>query len=166
MPFKVDDIVVYPAFGIGRVVGLVNKSFFEAETQLYYEVLGDRSTVWVQVDEGSARGLRRLTRQDELPHFRTVVGSQPLTLNQDHRQRQTDLRGQLKLGTMQGLCEIVRDLSARGWAKPLNEMDARALRMSREAVSKEWAVAEGIPIPQATAELSALLSEGRTKFQV
>ncbi len=166
MPFKVDDMVVYPAFGIGRVVGLVNKSFFEAETQMHDHLRGARTTLWDHVADGSARGLRRLTRQHALPHVRTVVGSQPLTLNQDHRQRQSDLRGQLKLGTMQGLCEIVRDLSARGWAKPLNEMDSRALRMSREAVCKEWAVAEGIPLPQVTAELSALLSEGRTKFQV
>ena len=56
MSFKVDDRVVYPAFGIGRVVALVPKSFFEAESQMYYEVTGDRSTVWVQIDEGSARG--------------------------------------------------------------------------------------------------------------
>jgi RNA polymerase-interacting CarD/CdnL/TRCF family regulator len=58
--------VVYPAFAIGRIAGVVTKSLFEAESHLYYEVIGDRSTVWVQVDEGAARGLRRLTRRDEL----------------------------------------------------------------------------------------------------
>jgi RNA polymerase-interacting CarD/CdnL/TRCF family regulator len=166
MPFKVDDRVVYPAFGIGRVVALVPKSFFEAESQLYYEVTGDRSTVWVQVDEGSARGLRRLTRQDELDHYRGVVGGRPVSLNQDHRQRQVDLRSQLKLGTMQGLCEMVRDLSAKGWIKPLTENDSRALRLSREAVCEEWAAANGVSLPQATAELTALLLEARHQYQV
>ena len=73
MPFKIDEQVVYPAFGIGRVAALVSKSFFEAESQIYYEVTGDRSTVWVQVDESAARGLRRLTRPDELAHYRDVV---------------------------------------------------------------------------------------------
>src|SRR5258708_39446506 len=91
MAFKIDDRVVYPAFGIGRVVALVTKRFFEAENQLYYEVIGDRSTVWVQVDEGAARGLRRLTRPDEVARDRRVGGSQPLALNPDHRQRQPDL---------------------------------------------------------------------------
>ena len=166
MPFKINDQVVYPAFGVGRVVALVTKSFFEAESQLYYEVSGGRSTVWVQVDEGSARGLRRLTRGDELAHYREVVCGQPVTLNQDHRQRQVDLKGQLKLGTMQSLCEIVRDLSARSWLKPLTETDSLALRRGREALSEEWAAAEGVPLPQATAELSALLLEGRHTYQV
>ena len=165
MPFKIDEQVVYRAFGIGRVAALVSKSFFEAESQIYYEVTGDRSTVWVQVDESAARGLRRLTRPDELAHYRDVVGSRPVSLNQDHRQRQLELRGQFKLGTMQGLCEMVRDLSARGWIKPLNEMDSRALRMSREAVCEEWAAAENVPLPQATAELASLLLEARNKFQ-
>jgi RNA polymerase-interacting CarD/CdnL/TRCF family regulator len=166
MTFKVDDRVVYPAFGIGRVVGLVTKSFFEAESQLYYEVIGDRSTVWVQVDEGSARGLRRLTRHDELAHYSQIVGSRPITLNQDHRQRQLDLRSQLKLGTMQGLCEMVRDLSARGWVKTLNDTDLLALRKGRDALCQEWAAAEGVSLPQATAELTALLLEGRQRYQV
>src|SRR5713226_9303953 len=166
MPLKVDDRVVYPAFGIGRVAALVPKSFFEAESQLYYEVTGNRSTVWVQVDEGSARGLRRLTRQDELAHYRAVVGGRPVSLNQDHRQRQLDLRSQLKLGTMQGLCEMVRDLSARGWVKPLTETDSRSLRLSRESLCEEWAAADGVSLPQATAELTALLLEARHQYQV
>ena len=166
MSFKIDDLVVYPAFGIGRVAALVPKTFFEAESQMYYEVIGDRSTVWVQIDEGSARGLRRLTRPEELARYREVVGGQPVTLNQDHRQRQLDLRGLLKLGTMQGLCEMVRDLTARCWVKPLTETDSRALRLSRDALSQEWAAAEGVTLPQATAELTALLLDGRHKYQV
>jgi RNA polymerase-interacting CarD/CdnL/TRCF family regulator len=165
MPFEVDDQVVYPAFGIGRIVGLVPKTFFEAETQMYYEVSGDRSTVWVQVDEGSARGLRRLTRQDELAHYRDVLRGQPVALNQDHRQRQMDLRSQLKQGTLQSVCEMVRDLSARAWAKPLTETDSLALRRSRDALCQEWAAADGVSVSEATTELTALLSEARKNFQ-
>jgi len=166
MSFHINDRVVYPAFGIGRVVGVVTKSFFDADSQPYYEVLGERSTVWVQVADGSARGLRRLTRPDELARYRQVVSGQPVALNQDHHQRQLDLKGQMKLGTMQGLCEMVRDLSARSWIKPLNEMDARSLRLSREAVCQEWAAVEGVPLPEAMAEVTLLLQKGRQKFQV
>lgn len=165
MPFQVDDRVVYPAFGLGRIVGLVTKSLMGAEAKQYYEVSGERSTVWVQVDPDSDRGLRRLTRRDELAHYRGVVGSQPVVLNPDHRQRQSDLRGQLKLGTLQALCEIVRDLSARGWVKPLGESDSQALRRSRDALLQEWAAADGIPLTQASAELNGLLSAARRVYQ-
>jgi CarD family transcriptional regulator len=166
VPFKVDDRVVYPAFGMGRVVGLVTKTLMGAEAKLYYEVSGERSTVWVQVDEASDHGLRRMTRPDELAHYRGVVGSQPVVLNPDHRQRQSDLRGQMRLGTLQGLCEVVRDLSARGWVKPLSESDSQALRRSRDALLQEWAAAEGIPLTQASAELNGLLLTARQTYQI
>jgi RNA polymerase-interacting CarD/CdnL/TRCF family regulator len=165
LPFNIGDQVVYPAFGVGRVVALVSKSFFEAESHVYYEVIGDRSTVWVQVDESAARGLRRLTRPDELAHYRGVVGGRPDVLNQDHRQRQLDLRGQFKLRTMQSLCEMMRNLSARSWTKTLNEMDSHSLRLSQEAICEEWAATEAIPLPQAAAEVAALLLAGRNKYQ-
>jgi CarD family transcriptional regulator len=165
VPFKVDDRVVYPAFGMGRVVGLVTKSLMGAEAKLYYEVSGERSTVWVQVDQDSDRGLRRLTRQDELAHYREVVGSQPVVLNPDHRQRQNDLRGQFRLGTLQGLCEMVRDLSARGWVKPLSESDSLALRRSRDALLQEWAAADGILLTEASTELNGLLLTARQLYQ-
>lgn len=164
MRFQIDDQVVYPAFGVGRITGLVTKSF-EAESRLYYEVSGERSTVWVQVDEGAGHGLRRLTRKDELGHFRAILRGQPLRLNADFRQRQLDVRARLRSGTLQAVCEVVRDLSGRGWYKPLNEADSAALRRSSEALCLEWAAADCVTVGQATTEVNDLLLEGRRAHQ-
>jgi RNA polymerase-interacting CarD/CdnL/TRCF family regulator len=164
MPFKVDECVVYPAFGVGRVAGVVTKSFFAGDMLDYYEVVNDRSTVWVEVREASAKGLRRLTRKDELAHYRDVLRGRPTVLNQDPRQRQTDFRDQLRLGTLQALCEIVRDLSARGWVKPLGEYDAAGLRKGRDGLCQEWAAAAGIPLSEAIAEVNLLLLAARQSF--
>jgi RNA polymerase-interacting CarD/CdnL/TRCF family regulator len=166
MPFQVDDQVVYPAFGVGRIVGLVTKTFLESEGRLYCEISGERSTVWVQVEGGAAHGLRRLTRKDELAHFRAVLRSRPLVLNPDFRQRQLDVRSQLRPGTLQGLCEVVRDLSGRSWLKPLNEADSATLRSSTDSLCREWAAADTVSIGQATTELNTLLLEARRAYQV
>ncbi|MGH2521356.1 MAG: CarD family transcriptional regulator [Anaerolineales bacterium] len=165
MPFQVNDRVVYPNFGVGRIVGLVAKTFLEAESRLYYEVSGDRSTAWVRVDEGAACGLRRLTHKEELAHFRAVLLSRPVALNADFRQRQLDLRSQLRRGTLQDVCEVVRDLNGRRWSKTLNESDSDALRRSSDALCQEWAAADDVSIGQATAEVSSLLREARQTYQ-
>jgi RNA polymerase-interacting CarD/CdnL/TRCF family regulator len=122
--------------------------------------------VWVQVEEGAARGLRRLTRKDELAHFRAVLRSRPLALNPDFRQRQLDVRSRLRPGTLQGLCEVVRDLSGRSWLKPLNEADLATLRLSSESLCREWAAADSVSIGQATTEVNTLLLEARRIYQV
>jgi RNA polymerase-interacting CarD/CdnL/TRCF family regulator len=164
MTFQINDRVVYPAFGVGRIVGLVTKSFFEDESRLYYEVSGERSTAWVQVDEGAARGLRRLTRKDELFQHRDILRGPPISLSPDHRQRQLDLRSQLRRGRLQDLCEVVRDLSARGWHKPLNESDSFALEKGRGGLCQEWAATTGATLAEANVEVNALLREARQSY--
>jgi RNA polymerase-interacting CarD/CdnL/TRCF family regulator len=165
MAFKVDEKVVYPAFGVGRIVALVNRRFLEAEMRAYYEVVTDRSTAWVRVDDDAASGLRRLTSKAELAHYRAVLRGQPALLNQDHRQRHQELQTRFKRGTLQDMCEMVRDLSGRGWVKGLSEADSSALRKSRDGLLQEWAAADDVTLPEATAEINALLQEGRQTFQ-
>jgi RNA polymerase-interacting CarD/CdnL/TRCF family regulator len=161
MRFEIGDQVVVPGFGVGQIVGLVMKSFLKAESQLYYEVSGERSTMWTPVDGTTPNGLRHLTSQAELPGFRQVLSGQPARLNADFRQRQFAVREQLRGGTMQAFCEVVRDLTGHAWHKPLGENDANALRTTTEALCREWAAADKVSIAQATAEVTGLLQEAR-----
>lgn len=161
MSFEVDQRVVYPVFGLGRIVGLVMKSFLDPEMQEYYEVVGESSTIWVQVSEAAARGLRRLTRPEELPHYRAVLRSQPAKLDPDDRRRHHGILARLKRGTFQDLCEVVRDLNAHGERAALSEYDLVGLEKSRRWLSQEWAAASGLSVDQATTEVNALLAEAR-----
>jgi RNA polymerase-interacting CarD/CdnL/TRCF family regulator len=165
MSFQIDQRVVYPAFGLGRIAALVKKCFYEADTQDFYEVVGEHSTVWVQVSDASARGLRRLTRRDELPRYRSMLRKAPAELSPDAHQRFRDLQAHLKRGTLQDLCEIVRDVSARGWHRPLGEYDTVGLKKSLNWLCQEWAAADGVSLAEATAEVNALLLEGRRALQ-
>lgn len=161
MPFQINDEVVYPGFGVGRIIGLVRQAWSDAQAQPYYEIVGERSTVWVAVNDAQARGMRRLTTRDELAHFRAVLCGQPERLDPDFRQRRLGLRSHLRQGTLQSLCEVVRDLSGRAWAKPLNEADAGVLRETRATLLQEWAAADGISVAQASSQVDGLLLDGR-----
>ncbi len=161
MTFQIDQAVVYPACGIGRIVALVTKRFSEAEARLYYEVAIEKSVVWVPVDSEAASGLRSLTAKNELAHYRGVLRSQPVTLNPHPYQRRLELLSRLKGGLFQDLCEIVRDLTAQSWRKALGEADKLLLRRAREGLCQEWAIAEGVSLLQATEEVDALLREVR-----
>lgn len=165
MPYNIDERVVYPQFGVGRITALVTRNYGEPEGHMYYEVIGRHSTLWVSVAEGSSRGLRRLTRSEELAQFRTVLLSQPVALNPDFRQRQKDVRDKLKRGTLQDICDVVRDLSGMSWHKALSEYDAEALRKSTDALCQEWAAAERVSVAEANVEVSGLLHQARQAFQ-
>jgi CarD family transcriptional regulator len=167
MVYQIDDRVVHPTYGVGRIVALVNKRF-EAEARQFYEVAIERSTVWVPVDDsrqGNGHGLRPLTPKADLHRYRRLLQSSPKPLTPDSRQRKLDLQDRLRLGTFEAMCEAVRDLTARGWSKPLSEADTALLRKAREGLCQEWAAAADVSVVQATAEVNALLQAGRRAHQ-
>lgn len=165
MSFQVNDQVVHPKHGIGRILGLVSQHFGATEARLYYEVAIHTATVWVPLDAAPADQLRPPTDKRELGRYREVLRSRPEVLAADHRQRQLELASRLRAGLFQNLCEVVRDLSARSWLKPLNERDAAALRKTRDDLCREWAIADGVSVLDASDEVETLLQQGRAALQ-
>lgn len=162
MEFKVGDFVVHPAHGLGRIVGLEEKRLF-GEERLYYELTTPKSTVWIPVKVDAASGIRPMTAKADLARYRSILKSRPDPLNPDHRQRHLEIAERMKRGSFRVMCEVVRDLTARGWRKPLSDADAVSLRKARESVIQEWAASEGVPVVEATQEIDALLLEARRK---
>lgn len=164
MPFEINDWVVHPQHGVGQVVKLELKQFGPGLARLYYEIAIARGTIWVPVDGPSGK-LRKLTAKGELAQYRALLKSRPTVLEADHRQRQLELSDRLKQGSFQSRCEVVRDLMAHSWHKPLSEGNSILLRLARDGLYQEWAAAEGVSLMDATHEVEALLMEGRQIHQ-
>jgi len=165
MPFEIDEQVVCHAYGIGRIVRVVMKQYLEAEARLYYEIAIGKSTVWMLVEAASlVNGLRSITPKADLAHYRDVLRSRPIPLTADSRRRQLEVASRLRVGTFLGMCEVVRDLSARGWHRPPGETDSTLLRKTRDALCQEWMASEGVSMLTATAEVNALLVEARQAY--
>jgi CarD family transcriptional regulator len=162
MRFKVGDLVVHLAHGMGHVVSLEKKQLFGGEARLYYEVATQRNTVvWVPVETDIAATLRSVTTKSDLGLYQQVLIRKPETLNKDHRLRQIELIERLKHGSFQTICETVRDLTAHGWHKPLSDAGAALLRRTRDNLCQEWAVAAGVTVVEANKQVNALLLESK-----
>jgi RNA polymerase-interacting CarD/CdnL/TRCF family regulator len=164
MSIEVNDWVVHPQCGVGRVVKLEVREFDPGIAQRYYVIAIAKGTMWVPVD-GPPSGLRRLTAKGELGKYRGILRSRPTPLAMDSRQRQIALAVRLKEGSFQARCEVVRDLTAHRWHKSLNESGSVLLRNVHEVLCAEWAAAEGLSFNEATQEVEALLLEGRRAYE-
>lgn len=161
MQFKPGDRVVHPTYGVGNIVRLEERQLAEANMRLYYVLSADRSTVWVPVD---APGLRHVTSVRDLDKGRGLLQGRPAPLNIDHRERRLTIGENLKSGSFQMLCEVVRDLAAFGWRKPLGDADAALLNRARESLCREWAAAGRMSTEDASAEIGALLLKARQTY--
>ncbi len=163
MRFEVDDQVVHPKHGVGRVVRLEERRFGQEVTRLYYRVALGNGTIWVPVDATEC-GLRKLTSRGDLARFGSVLRGRPTPLSSNHRQRQLELLERMKLSSFKARCEVVRDLSALGWRKPLGESSAVLLRAAHIALDEEWAAVEGLTVHEAAHRIEALLLEGKQAY--
>jgi len=163
MAIKVNEWAVHPQHGVGRVVKLETRQFDPGPKRLYYQFAIATGTVWVPV-QGRPAGLRKVTAKGDLSRYRGLLRGRPTPLVADHRQRQIALVERLRESSFQARCEVVRDLTAHGWQRPLNESSSVLLRRARHALCAEWAAAEGLSLDDATLEVEALLLEGRKTF--
>jgi len=165
MQFKVGDQVMHANHGNGQIVAIEEKQLSGRESRLFYRVALSKSTVWVPTDSDSASSLRSLVSNADLTNCRELLKSRPVQLNTNRQQRGRDRTDSLRVGSFEISCEVIRDLTAYGWRKPLSESDAMALRKIQEAVCREWASAQSVTLLEASQEITALLQEGYRTYK-
>jgi RNA polymerase-interacting CarD/CdnL/TRCF family regulator len=159
MKFNIGDRVVHPQQGVGYVANLEEKQFEPNHPRMYYVVLIPDTTVWVPVDLTSS-GLRKLSARSELDECRQVLQDAPRPLIPD-RGLLSNLVNHINQGTIVAQCEVVRDLNAHGWHKPLYGPVAEFQRVIVNVLNQEWAVVEEISVMEASHEINILLKKGR-----
>ncbi|MBI5304673.1 MAG: hypothetical protein HY868_21245 [Chloroflexi bacterium] len=164
MEFQVGDTVFHPVHGVGHIVAIAENELIGHQARMYYQITMEHSTVWVPVEAHLTIGLRHLTSKRDLARYRSVLKSRPTTLDDDHTKRRVAMTNQLKEGSLQIVCQLVRDLTARGWHKRLTQVDTTTLLKAREKLEQEWAAAAGISSIETSAEIDALLLEGKQHF--
>ena len=137
---------------------------FAGEAKLYYEVVTAKNTVWVPVTSATPATLRPLTHKSDLAQYAKILQGKPAPLNEDRRIRQTDLNDRLKPGSFAAMCEVVRDLTALNWRKPLREADAVLLRRVYDNLSHEWALSAGVTVFAAGQQIDALIGESKQAY--
>jgi RNA polymerase-interacting CarD/CdnL/TRCF family regulator len=103
-----------------------------------------------------------VTVKSDLGRYRNLLKSQPISLPKNHHHRHRELLSRLKQGSFRVVCEVVRDLTAWGWRKPLGPTDTATLHKTRKSLYQEWATAAGVSNLEAIKEIDTLLAAGRS----
>jgi len=161
MRFKIGDRVVLPTHGIGHIKAVEEKNFSEPGVRLYYKIVLSKHSIWIPVEAHEVSGLRLVTGKSDLDHYRNLLKSPPAPLEKNHHRRHLELISRLKQGSFQIMCEVVRDLTAWGWRKPLGQADTALLQKTRQSLYQEWAAAAGVSTTEAIKEIDSLLLVAR-----
>jgi RNA polymerase-interacting CarD/CdnL/TRCF family regulator len=161
MEFTIGDDVVHPNYGLGSIVRMEERELANSGRRWYYVLAIGTSTVWMPKNTDGSTTLRAVTRKQDLEQYRAVLSGPPVILERDHKKRHLDLSERLAHGSFRVMCEAVRDLSARGWDRPMSEADAALLKKVRDSLCQEWAAAAGQSYEEALHEVEDLLRTSR-----
>jgi len=164
MPFKIGDRVVHPHHGLGTITNLANREFEPGMPRGYYEISVEDGTLWVPVDDPSL-GLRGLTSKSHLARCAEILQSAPSASDLDPRKLKEQLSKHLRDGTIVSQCEVVRDVTALGWKKPLMGAMADLRRVAFTVLCQEWAIVADIPLNEATHRINGYLNAGKQIYQ-
>ncbi|TXT49099.1 MAG: CarD family transcriptional regulator [Spirochaetes bacterium] len=118
--FQIDQRVVYPSQGVGRILEIREKTFKEIKI-LYYIIYLEFSdmTVMVPVDKAAGLGLRPIVAHEEAERALAFISEDYAPIPSDWKLRYQMNLDLLKKGSIMDIASVVRSLYHRSKIKEL-----------------------------------------------
>jgi CarD family transcriptional regulator len=156
--FDQGDFVVYPAHGVGRVVG-IEKQVIAGETLKLFVIQFDkeRMTLRVPVEKATKSGLRKLSNRKVIDAaLKTLKGKSRVKRTMWSRRAQ-EYEAKINSGDPVAIAEVVRDLH-RGADQPDQSYSERQMyQAALDRLARELAAVEDIDQEEATIKLEKML---------
>ncbi len=143
--FKVGDMAVYPAHGVGQVTSIENKEIAGAKAQFYIlKIMDSGMTIMVPTKNVRNVGLREVIGPDEVEAVYAILrecGEYTIT-EQTWNRRYREYMDKIKTGSIYEIAEVLRDLSMLRYEKELSFGERKMLDTARNLIIKELAIAQ------------------------
>lgn len=161
MQFSINDKVIHPNHGAGKITGIQQRGPAQ-EVRSYYviEIPGQRLTVYVPSNRMEQIGVRQAMPLDNLPGVLDMLQSHADQLPTDHQQRQVGIGEKLDTGRVLQLAEVVRDLTWHRRETHLTKKDTELLKRGRDLLAAELALAADTEVAEANRVIDAALAIG------
>ncbi|MBI4412154.1 MAG: CarD family transcriptional regulator [Deltaproteobacteria bacterium] len=145
LPFKVGDMAVYPAHGVGEVTSIEAREI-SGSKQLFYvlQILDSGMKIMVPTGNVNAVGLREIISEEEVKAVYDILKERDVVIdNQTWNRRYREYMDKIKTGSVYEIAEVYRDLSLLKQEKELSFGERKMLDTAKSLLTKELAFAEG-----------------------
>jgi CarD family transcriptional regulator len=158
--FKVNELVVYPAHGVGRISQIEEQEIAGAKLELYI-VDFEKEKLRLKVPTGRAeqKGMRRLSDKTQIEAALKVLKGRARIKRTMWSRRAQEYDAKINSGDIMAVAEVVRDLY-RSERQPEQSYSERQLfEQALDRMAREIAAVKKIDDDQAVKELEDFLSK-------
>lgn len=158
MQYQLGEKVVHWTYGPGVIVQMDKKVIDGKSTECYVVKIGEM-TLWVPFSRAASGSLRRPTPAAKFEELVEILRSPGQPLSDDRLERRNYLVEQLRAGSLDAICQVIRDLFRLKRTRKINDHDAVILDRSLKFLLTEWEIVLSVPAIQAEQTVRQLLEE-------
>lgn len=145
--FKVGDMAVYPAHGVGVIEAIEKKTIADQDQQFYIlRILNNDMTIMIPIANVDQVGLRCvISRKDAGKVYKILKDKTKLTLDtQTWNRRYREYMDRIKTGSVFEVATVLRDLCLLREGKDLSFGERRMMDIAKALLVKELSIAQQI----------------------
>ncbi|MCJ8500463.1 CarD family transcriptional regulator [Desulfatitalea alkaliphila] len=159
--FKVGDLAVYPAHGVGRIEAIESR-VVNGETHDFYimKILENNMVIMIPTSNVASVGLRDVIGDAEIPKIMEVIKARrDLAMdNQTWNRRYREYMDKIKTGSLYEVAEVFRDLSLLKGTKDLSFGERKLYDTAHTLLIKELSTARKMDEKAVAAEIEAVFT--------
>ncbi|MCX5840637.1 MAG: CarD family transcriptional regulator [Deltaproteobacteria bacterium] len=141
--FKVGDLAVYPAQGVGVIEAIENREVMGSR-QLFYimKIMGNGMKIMIPMKGADAVGLREVIAETEIPKVYAILRNKDVTIDkQTWNKRYREYLEKIKTGSVFEIAGVLRDLFILKIDKNLSFGERKMMDTAKSLLIKEISVA-------------------------
>jgi CarD family transcriptional regulator len=158
--FKVGDLAVYPAHGVG-VIERVESREISGSSQDFYvmRILENDMIIMIPIKNVNNVGLREIIGRKEVPKLYSILRKRDVMIeNQTWNRRYREYMEKIKTGSVYEVAEVYRDLLMLKTEKDLSFGERKMLDTARTLLVKEISLAKKVAEAQIERDLEKIFS--------
>ncbi|NSW86680.1 MAG: CarD family transcriptional regulator [Syntrophobacteraceae bacterium] len=157
--FKIGDLAVYPAHGVGKIESIETKSIGGKKQDFYImRILDNEMKIMIPVPNAQTVGLRGLIGASDIPRVYDILQKREVSVNGGTwNRRYREYMEKIKTGSIYELAEVLRDLTVLKGDKELSFGERKMLDTARSLLLKELSIVQELSEDQVEREIFEIL---------
>ena len=158
LPFAVDDYVVYPTHGVGRVTGVERREISGMDLELYVVDFDmDKMVLRVPVEKAQGSGMRKLSTPQKMTTALSTLKGRARIKRTMWSRRAQEYEAKINSGDPVAIAEVIRDLHRSANQPEQSYSERQIYESALERLARELAAVERIDEAAATERLEDML---------
>jgi CarD family transcriptional regulator len=141
--FKVGDLAVYPAQGVGVIEAIEHREFMGSKQPFYImKIMGNGMKIMIPTSSAESVGLREVISQKEIPKIYAILRNKDAAIDkQTWNKRHREYLEKIKTGSVFEIAKVLRDLFILKSDKNLSFGERKMMDTAKNLLIKEISVA-------------------------